>query len=193
MHTARREGEAPSEPRGGLIAQAIPRLGRSLALPIKRMQRRVPLLTLAVCVLFTAITGCEAYRLRGVVLHGQRPGVLVVDADDERLQVQGVSDAVIELTVDPREMRPKPQPAVVTDALGQFNTPINADGAGLLEYELQLVVTRKGYRNLWEFLPMPGSNKRLVITLAPGAGGPKPAGNIVDDTIRTGEELLNKQ
>ena len=99
---------------------------------------------------------------------------------------------VIEFTIDPVSIRPNTLPPTTSKSDGSFEAPVSSTGAGLLEYELQVVAHRQGYKNLWTNVPLPSGNKRLIIVLAPGAGGPRPAGDVVNETIRIGEELQRK-
>jgi len=133
-------------------------------------------LMLTVCSLATV--GCESYALRGAVVEGQMPGVYIVRADDARLEQVGLANAVVEPTLDPDSMRPKQLSNALTDDRGRFELPVTEFGAGILEYELGLLVRHEGFKSVWQKMPMPPGNRRLLVVMAPGedrggVGGPR--------------------
>ena len=142
----------------------------------------VPLVLLAVA----ALAGCESYRLRGAVVAGEAPGVLVVKPSDVRLREVGLPGATIELVLDPASMSPKPAGAALSDARGRFDVPIKEMGAGLLEYELSILCRLKDHGPVYQTIALPGSDRRLLIVLAPGRDAPRPNEDLISETLRLG-------
>ena len=113
-------------------------------------------------------SGCETYALRGKVVDGGVSAVMLVDKNDPRLDADGISGATIEATIDPRSLSRQRMPTVSSEADGGISLPVNVTGAGLLEYEAMVVVRYPQMAPAVRFMPLPGSDKRLLITLAPG-------------------------
>lgn len=150
-----------------------------------------PVLQALVLILLVAgLTACNGgYRMEGKVVAGLSSAVVVVGKNDSRLQQPGLEGATISVMLDPESMDPKNVGADVTDMQGNFGLPINEPGAGFLEYEAALSVQSKGHKDLWWKLPLPGSDKRLLIIMEPGSGGYRPPPDIIDETIEAGERL----
>lgn len=131
------------------------------------------------------LAGCEAYALRGIVVEGQVPRVMVVDASDERLQSIGLPGARVEFVLDPNTLRPIPAGMAVTDEFGRFELPLDEAGAGLLEYELGVRATLRRFGTVWQQMPLPRAGKWLIIVMAEGVhqpGGPEP--DIIEESLR---------
>ena len=124
------------------------------------------------CVLVCAclfLSGCGGYQLRGIVLDGMRPGIYIVEQDDPRLKEPGIANASIELTLDPNKLRPRALGGTITRADGTFSVPINAAGAGFLEYDIGLYVRSKGFSPLDSgAMALPPDSRRLLIVMVPG-------------------------
>lgn len=140
----------------------------------------------------SALAGCAGHQVRGVVVEGQTPGIVVVGKNDSRLQHDGLSGARIELTIDPRSMKPKQLAPTSTDEQGRFEAEVKQPGAGVLEYELFVVARCAGYQSAVQQMPLPGGDKRLLIVLAPGRDTYKADTNILDETMKVGNEMLKK-
>lgn len=113
--------------------------------------------------------GCT-YYLQGVVVEGSRPGVMIVDAADPRLfdaEAPRVS-AMLDVTLDPAGMSQKELGEFQTDYNGAFQIPIRSFGAGVLEYEVELVARHRGYGPVVEIFPLPRSNQRLLVVMSAG-------------------------
>ena len=140
--------------------------------------------------------GCGAYRLRGTILDGQLSAVLLVDHDDPRLKQVGLGGAVIELTLDPNSMHPRPLGAAMTGRDGEFDIPIDQAGAGVLEYQLGIMCRLDGYRTIWQIIQLPSSKRQLLIIMTPGphgAPGPSrvpPNQDILKDTLQMQDRWL---
>lgn len=145
------------------------------------------------CVLSSLIcfsSGCETYALRGKVVDGGTSAVMLVDKNDPRLDADGISGATIEATVDPRSLSRQRIPAVSSDADGGFSLPVNITGAGLLEYEAMIVARYPQMAPAVRFMPLPSSDKRLLITLAPGEDKLNlMRTDIIEETRQLGEQF----
>lgn len=150
-----------------------------------------PLMGLSVLMIALALGlgGCSPYQLQGKVISGPKPLIEAVDDDDPRLAKAGLSGAVIHLTVDPREIRPKRYDPEMTDDQGCFAIAINEPGAGLLEYQLQIVARYANHKPTIQYLPMPWSGKRLLIVVSPGQDQYQPPQDILRETMKLGDQL----
>ncbi|MEM1213422.1 MAG: hypothetical protein AAGI68_14135 [Planctomycetota bacterium] len=130
--------------------------------------RAVRLWALAVVLVFAG--GCGGYVLKGRVVEGPGPAVMVVGAGDERYEMSDSSGSGAEVlvTVDPFSIRPNRMRPVVADGSGYFEVPIREQGAGFLEYEIRMIVKRAGYRSADETLDLPASGRRLLVVLPRG-------------------------
>ena len=134
-----------------------------------------------------ALGGCGHYVLQGKVLSGPTPGVSVVDADDERLQARGLDRATYELTLDPRSLNRKVLARGIVAPDGSFSIPIREPGAGILEYDFELLVRHEGHGSaVWGFR-LPPRGKALFVTLAPGPDRYQPR----EDPYREAETYMH--
>jgi hypothetical protein len=122
---------------------------------------RLPLLLLACLLLLPA---CTTNAIRGVVVRGETSRITVVNNDDKRLEQPGLEGAAVDMVIDPESIDPKHLQTAITDERGHFEAPISEAGAG--------------------------GNKTLLITLAPGHDSIAPPRDILRDTIKTGERLM---
>ena len=141
------------------------------------------------CVLVCAcllLSGCNTYQLRGVVLDGRRPGIYIVEQDDPRLKEAGIADASIELTLDPNKLRPRALGGTITRADGTFSVPIDAAGAGFLEYDIGLYVRSKGFAPVDSgAMALPPESRRLLIVMVPGVDRARRSqGSLLDEINR---------
>jgi len=117
-----------------------------------------------------ASLGACSYSLQGRAVHGDYSAVELVDASDPRLNdpksaVPGVS---VHVQADPTKLNRKTLGRVVSGRSGEFSMPVDEFGAGMLEYNIGVFARKKGYEPAEGFFGLPGSGKRLLITLAPG-------------------------
>ena len=56
----------------------------------------------------------------------------------------------------------------VADPQGRFKIPVDALGAGFLEYEAQLIARRSGYQGVMETVDLPRRGQAVLITLPLG-------------------------
>ena len=136
--------------------------------------------------------GCSPYQIEGLVVPGRTSEVLMLDADDERLDGPGLDGASVELTLEPQSMSPKPMKTVVTDGEGRFVVPVDKLGAGFLEYEVAVYCGSEGFQTAYQTLRLPPRGKRLLITMAVGRDTFQPKTDILQETRDMAEELLKK-
>ncbi|MEO0588082.1 MAG: hypothetical protein AAF078_10625 [Planctomycetota bacterium] len=137
------------------------------------------------------LTGCEAYQLRGKAVAGMASTVEVVNADDPRLEGPGLSGVRIEGWIDPDRLDREALPVRATSGDGTFAIPVTSTGAGFLEYDVYVSASRMQRAAVAETLRLPGSNKRLLITLAPGDGDRRQRyGDPLGDTLRDASPYL---
>ena len=145
---------------------------------------------LALCLL--ALTGCAGYRLQGVVIEGKTPAIFLVDKDDSRLTQPGLANAVVQVTIDPHEMSPKTLAPVSSDDRGRFEAVVGEPGAGLLEYQASILCRLTGYQAATQEMPLPPSDKRLLIVLVPGADTYRPPPDILNETLEMKRQLESR-
>ena len=138
------------------------------------------------------LAGCAGHMVRGIVVEGQTSGIVVVSQNDSRLKQGGLPGTRIELTIDPRSIEPKKLTPASTDENGRFEVAVKEPGAGLLEYELFVVARCAGYQAAVQQMPLPGGDKQLLIVLAPGRDTYRAEPNILEETMKTGSEMLKK-
>ncbi|MEM6394099.1 MAG: hypothetical protein AAF797_15135 [Planctomycetota bacterium] len=128
----------------------------------------VGFVVLVVTVVF--LGGCGGYVLKGRVVEGPGPAVMVVGTGEERYRMRdgSGSGAEVLVTIDPDSIRPNRMRPVVANGSGYFEIPIRESGAGFLEYELRLIVKRPGYLSADETLALPKSGRRLLVSLPRG-------------------------
>jgi len=133
--------------------------------------RRSP--TFTVLLLLTVafiLPGCGPYLLKGRVIAGDSPHVLVVPNSDTRLdESPGIPGATISLRLDPNSLGGRELADGMTDGDGRFAIPINEFGAGLLEYEIGVRVRQRGHNTAYDVIDMPGSGLRVLVILPRGA------------------------
>ncbi len=160
-------------------------------------QRLASYHSLAVVVLLMLVChGCSPYELRGTVMTGPGAAVVIANANDVRFEDAGLAGASVELVLDPNSISPQRLGTVQTDSQGRFQMGVDALGAGRFqEYNLGLIVTAKGHRNLWRTLKLPMAGKMLLITLRPGAAGrgdPSPPEDILGETLKFKDRFLGQ-
>ena len=141
------------------------------------------------------LPACADYRLQGVVipgLPGSAPTAEVVKADDPRLAEPGLASARLDLTLDPSRLNAKPIGGGTSGPDGSFAVPITEPGAGFLQHDVQLDVTRDGYRSATERFRLPAASRRVVVTLPPGEDRRRDGGgDLLDETLREARPFLN--
>ena len=139
------------------------------------------------------LTGCAGYGLRGRVVEGPVSAVHIVPADDPRLAEPPITGASVHLTVDADRLSAKPAGAGHSDADGDFHVPVDAFGAGFLEHDVEVLVRAQGHAPAQRVIRLPGRDRRVLVTLAPGedAVSPRP-GQLLDETLRMSEPYMGR-
>ncbi len=147
-------------------------------------------------VAFGVLGGCGSYQLRGTVVDGgaetvglSQPQVLIVSANDPRLDGPGLANATISLTLDPNAMRPINAGSTATDSAGRFAMPVGHN-AGFLIYEAYILARRPDYQTAEEILPLPRGNQRLLIVLPRGKDTWQRKTDFVNETMEMGRPYL---
>src|SRR5262249_16695368 len=106
---------------------------------------------LLAALLLIPLAGCQ-YHLQGVVLEapGGPPTLSVVDSDDSRLSQEGLASATTDLTIDPEAHQPHAMSTERADGKGKFSIPITEAGAGMLIYNVEVVVRAEGHQAMSE-------------------------------------------
>lgn len=134
--------------------------------------------------------GCSPYALEGRVVIGAKSLIQVVEADDPRLAGPAIDGASIEFVLDPDSGGSEVLGTTQTQPNGSFRFPVDAPGAGFLEYDL-LVIARAADRTpAMTTLPMPDRTKRLLITLAPGRDGVPRVTDPLRDSMEDAERWM---
>lgn len=140
------------------------------------------------------IGGCSSYTLRGRVVEGEVAAVVVVNANDPRLKQPGLAHVRIDAVLDPRSLERQDLGAGLTQDDGTFSMPVNATGAGFLEYDLFIEFHRRGFAPTVEpQMPLPPAGKRLLVVMAPGHDRPSQRPAVIGDDIRREVDQLQKQ
>ena len=115
-----------------------------------------------------------------------------VAEDDPRLDGPGLASARIMAWLDPDRLSPEKVGEVTSDGVGRFALPINEPGAGLLMMEVEVRGQRPpDHGSASKVLELPHRGQILLITLKPGPDtDPRPAGNVLDQTLRDAEPFL---
>jgi hypothetical protein len=118
------------------------------------------------------LAGCASTSgtLRGVVVEGRRPGVYVVSSGDPRLTRYPIEDAIVEIVINPKDLRPQMTSSPPTLADGKFIIDPEVFGAGFLLYDLGVRATARGYSDVWGEPEWPTSSQTLLVIMAPGTG-----------------------
>lgn len=126
------------------------------------------LLTTAILLL----TGCSGYTLRGRVLEGDASWVTVTNqAALDAEQARPIQGAVVELVLDPGRLNRKPLGTARTDANGEFAIKVDEFGAGWMEHDVGMTVSRDGFVLADGFFRLPPDSRRILVTLQRGRDG----------------------
>lgn len=142
-----------------------------------------------------SLPGCGGgYRLAGKVVEGPVSSVSVVDRHDPRLDQPGLPGASVQSTLDPEDVGRKRLAEQTSDDSGAFAIPVGEPGAGFLEYEVEVLARMGGYQSAVGTIPLPGRDKRLLITLTPGRDtyGSTGSDAFLEDTMRMSEPFLRE-
>jgi hypothetical protein len=123
---------------------------------------------LAGLALAAGVGGCAPYALRGKVIEGEGSYVTLVDASDPRLDQPGISGAGLTLVLDPTHLRRRTIAQGVSGDNGEVKLPVDEFGAGTLELDVALFVRKTGREPAEGIFRLPGSNRRVLVSLARG-------------------------
>lgn len=138
--------------------------------------------------LSAGLGGCGSYQLQGVVVDGPRSEVLLVDADDPRLEWQRLSDVSVRLVLDPDSLGRKVVGHTTTGHDGRFAFTVDEAGAGFLEYEASVIAEAEERQPVMHKFMLPRGEKRVLVMLATGRGRVPP----LDDPLRDAEEQIER-
>ena len=141
------------------------------------------------------LMGCGGgYMLRGKVVEGPIAQVQVVDAEDPRFVEadRSAGGAVVWVVFEPNNGIDRERLGrFVTDGEGRFEIPIDAMGAGLLMYEVEVTARRAGHQGALGVVPLPGRGGRVLVTLPRGADTLRREEDLLDRTLRDAEPYLD--
>ena len=122
------------------------------------------------CLSFLLLAACTPYALRGRVIEGYRASVEVVNKNDPRLTTQepGLADAYVVVTLDPGRLNARRIGSGLSDSTGNFALSVDVSGAGVLMHDVEVVGSRPDFLDASGEFTLPGSNKRVLITLPAG-------------------------
>lgn len=141
------------------------------------------------------LAGCGGLAINGRVIRGPIADVQVVDADDPRLQMPNPTGggAVVRAVLEPNTpSETRPLGKATSDGQGWFKIPVDAVGAGLLEYEVQLIARREGNQGAMATIPLPGRGQRVLVTLPLGRDTLVAPESFLDRTLRDAEPYLDQ-
>ncbi|MEM6749981.1 MAG: hypothetical protein AAGA57_10090 [Planctomycetota bacterium] len=141
-----------------------------------------------------ALGGCasDTHNALGRVIVGVGPRAEVVSDDDPRLRSAPPAAGVrVQSKLDPRSIDSKPLPTVRADGDGWFVIPIDAFGAGILIYELELEVEGGGLLPLrGAIVAAPTSRERVLVTLPPSDRRADHQPDLLRDTLELGRPYM---
>ncbi len=114
-----------------------------------------------------ALAAC-GYTLQGKVVRGDYSAIQIVDKDDPRLQNDGIPNVQIQLQTDPNRINRETIARLASTPDGTVNIPVDLPGAGMFIYDMGLYARKPGYEPAQHLFKLPSSNRRVLITLAPG-------------------------
>lgn len=134
---------------------------------IAKHGRSAFLALVASCLLIA--TGCSPYKLQGRVFQGEASWVTVTDqATLDAEQGNPISGALVELVLDPGRLNRKPLGTARTGPNGEFSIEVDEFGAGWMEHDVGLLVSRDGYITADGFFRLPDAKRRVLVTLQRG-------------------------
>jgi hypothetical protein len=131
--------------------------------------------------------GCGGYAIEGSVIEGSFSDAQIVAADDPALDGPGVQGAQVRIVRDPNGIRPTTVAEARSSSDGEFLLEIGEFGAGWMEEQWLIRAEKTGFRSVQTLVRLPSnsSERRLLITLEPGADGPtRGAENLMEEFER---------
>ena len=125
-------------------------------------------LVLGVLVVVGGLVGCEGYQLRGKVIRGDYSAIELVPKNDPRLAQAGLSGVSLHLQSDPNRLHRETVARGTSGPDGELRLPVDLVGAGFLMYDVGLFARKEGHAPAESMFRLPGSGKRVLITMAVG-------------------------
>jgi hypothetical protein len=94
--------------------------------------------------------------------------VVVVDADDPRLDQPGIGGAAVRLQTDPSKLNREVVGDAVTDEEGVFHIKVDRVGAGMFLYDVGVQARRSGFEPATLEFRLPPENRRVLVMMRPG-------------------------
>ena len=142
-----------------------------------------------------ACLGCATnYQLRGKVIEGSAAQVLIIDKDDPRYLKPNASGAgaSVQVMFEPRNRISRESLGqFATDNQGRFAIPIDAFGAGRLQYEVELIARQDAHQGVLKVFRVPGRSKRVLVILPRGIDTLEHQEHITDQTLREAQPYLD--
>ncbi len=134
---------------------------------------------------------CETYQIRGRVIEGASSSVIVLDRKDPRLSdAQGMGGSRISVELDPQRLSRKDLGTVHSDPDGYFAMPIGEFGAGILEYDVQIIGRSQHHAPAVGQIRLPSAQQRVLIIMGPGRDeDPRPA-DYLRETLQMSEPYM---
>jgi hypothetical protein len=143
---------------------------------------------LLIVLTMAALSGCSTYALQGRVVIGSRSTAMVVDADDPRLAGPPIIGAQLQFVLDPGSGNSRVLGTTQSDIDGSFRFPVDAPGAGFLEYEVMVIAREPKRSPAIATFALPPKDKRVMVTMVPGRdfnpGSADPIGDSMQDVDR---------
>lgn len=122
-----------------------------------------------------ALGGCGSYVMQGKVVEGSYGAVLIVSAEDTRLDRPGVEGAQLMLYRDPDSLGKKLAARGTSDPDGFLAVEVREFGAGYLDERWLLQVWRSDYQTVEDYVRLPSSKKLRILVMMPSGKSVEPA------------------
>ena len=114
------------------------------------------------------LTGCSKYALQGRVVVGAKSTAMVVNSDDPRLSGPPIVGATLEFVLDPNSGNARVLGRTQSDVNGEFRFPVDAAGAGFLEYDIMVIARESKRSPAMASFALPPQDKWVLVTMVPG-------------------------
>ncbi len=110
----------------------------------------------------------QGYTLTGKVIESEISFVVVVDADDPRLEQPGIAGAEVRLQTDPSKLNREVVGEAVTDGTGVFHIKVDRVGAGMFLYDVGVQARKSGFEPAGLEFRLPPEGRRVLVMMRPG-------------------------
>jgi hypothetical protein len=119
---------------------------------------------------YAAAAGCSTYTIHGTVIAGAVGEMDFVGPNDSRLREPPLANARVSVQRDPEKLSRHLVGTDLSDAHGRFVIPLDEFGAGWMDEQWMVRVTKPGYKTMSAMYKLTSDkkNKRLLVILAPG-------------------------